>query len=66
MENIYVVILILLGLAMVCVPKTLWKIEHLLSVKNGEPTELYIGLMRVTGALFMVVGIICFVVGLKN
>ena len=32
-------------------PEILWKLEHIFSVKGGEPTELYLALVRVGGVL---------------
>ena len=37
---------------MIFKPELLWKIEHFFSVKGGEPTDLYLGLMRVAGVFF--------------
>lgn len=39
---------------MVCSPKILWKIENLFTVKNGEPTELYLVLMQIGGVFFII------------
>ena len=47
MKDIWIVLLLLLGITMVVKPDLLWKIEHFWDVKNGEPSELYIALMRV-------------------
>lgn len=62
---IWPVILFLLGLFMLINPKLLWKMEHYFTVKNGEPTDLYIAFMRIGGLFFMFVSIIisvaCFV-----
>lgn len=38
---------------MIFKPELLWKIEHFFSVKGGEPTDLYLGLMRVAGVFFL-------------
>ena len=37
--------------ASVCVarPRWIWKIDHFLSVKNGEPTDLYIAIVVTAG-----------------
>lgn len=42
-------------------PKLLWKIEYIFTVKDGEPTELYIALMRLGGVVFLFIEIIFFV-----
>ena len=49
---------------MVCSPKILWKIENLFTVKDGEPTELYLVLMQVSGVFFIIcsVGIIIYLI----
>jgi metal ABC transporter, nickel uptake transporter family, permease protein cbiQ len=47
---------------MIFKPELLWKIEHFFSVKGGEPTDLYLGLMRVAGVFFFIASIICIIV----
>ena len=63
MEYVWIVVLLLLGIAMVRRPEQLWKIEHFWDVKNGEPSELYISLMRVMGT-FCIIGSIIFLIAL--
>lgn len=46
MDYIWVILLIVLGSAMLIKPEILWRLEHMLTVKNGEPTELHLALMR--------------------
>lgn len=58
MDYIWIVVLILLGFAMLLKPEILWKIEHIFTVKNGEPTDLYLTLMRLGGIFFIGAGII--------
>lgn len=48
MDYLWLVILFVLGIMMVIKPEFLWKIEHIFTVKNGEPTELYLTLMLLT------------------
>ncbi|CVI69496.1 hypothetical protein NDGK_01558 [Clostridiales bacterium CHKCI001] len=55
-------ILFLLGTMMLVKPELLWKIEHIFTVKNGEPTELYMTLMRIGGVFFVSVAVIMTVV----
>ena len=59
MEYVWIVVLLLLGIAMVGRPDLLWKIEHFWDVKNGEPSEL----MRVMGT-FCIIGSIIFLIAL--
>jgi len=46
------ILLFILGLLMLFNPEFLWKLEHLFTVKNGSPTDLYITLMRLGGIVF--------------
>ena len=54
--------LVILVIFMIFKPELLWKIEHFFSVKGGEPTDLYLGLMRVAGVFFFIASIICIIV----
>lgn len=58
MDPVWGVILIALGLFMVCQPRLLWELSHMLTVKGGQPTELYLLLQRIGGGICIVVGII--------
>ena len=58
MDYIWIVVLLLLGFAMLLKSEILWKIEHIFTVKNGEPTDLYLTLMRLGGIFFIGAGII--------
>lgn len=51
--GLVVLLLLGLGIVMIMKPDLLWKLEHIFTVKNGEPTELYLGLMRVFGVCFI-------------
>jgi len=58
MKYLYLLILIVLSVFMIFKPTLLWKIEHFLSVKNGEPTDLYITLMRIGGTFFLISSVV--------
>jgi len=58
MKYLYLLILIVLSVFMIFKPTLLWEIEHFLSVKNGEPTDLYITLMRIGGTFFLISSIV--------
>lgn len=58
MDYIWIVVLVLLGFAMLLKPEIIWKIEHIFTVKNGEPTDLHLTLMRLGGIFFIGAGII--------
>lgn len=62
MEWLYPLLLFLLGLFMVAKPEILWKLEHFLTVKDGEPSDLYLALTRIGGALIMIISIILLVI----
>lgn len=48
------VFLIALSLLMIGGPEWLWKIEHFLEVKGGEPTDFYLAVMRVMGTFLLI------------
>ncbi|MBR6790228.1 MAG: nickel ABC transporter permease [Oscillospiraceae bacterium] len=52
------VLLLAAGTLMLTKPDIVWKMEHYLSVKNGEPAERYLLVTRVTGAVFVLIAII--------
>lgn len=64
LDFIWPILLFLLSIVMIVNPKVLWKIEHFFSVKNGEPTDLYIAFMRIGGIFFMfviaIISVMCF------
>ena len=53
--------LLVLGILMLFKPELLWKIEHMFTVKNGEPTELYLAFMRVGGVFFLIASVVMLV-----
>jgi hypothetical protein len=56
-----ILILLILGNLMLWKPELLWRIEHMLTVKHGKPTELYLAFMRVGGA-FVLAASVCVLV----
>lgn len=56
---LWLILLAALGLAMLLIPQYLWKLEHIFSVKNGEPSEIYLSAMRLGGVVFIIAAIIC-------
>ena len=48
-----------LGILMFVKPEWLWKLEHLLSVKGGEPTDFYLAKMRIAGVVFVLIAVFC-------
>lgn len=64
MDYIWILVLLALGLMMLIKPRILWKIEHFLSVKDGEPTDFYLIGMRIGGAFFTLcaLGVLIYVI----
>ncbi len=57
----YILILILfalLGIAMIFRPHFFWTVSHWLSVRDGEPTDLYIWFVRISGSIFLVLAVV--------
>ena len=57
MEFVGLVALFVLGILMFIKPEWLWKLEHLFSVKGGEPTDFYLSMMRLGGIAFAVIAV---------
>ncbi len=66
MDWLWILVLLVLGATMVVKPELLFKIENLFYVKKGEPTELYLVLMRLGGLFFIICSIVMVVYILKN
>ena len=52
------VLLLIMGLLMFIKPHFVWKIDNFLTVKDGEPTDLYIAVVRFSGFAFIWIAII--------
>ena len=66
-QLLWLAVLYLLGLAMIFFPHRLWQVEHFFTDKGGEPSELYLALMRLGGIVFLVIalGMTAFLLGQK-
>lgn len=64
-DFIGVILLLVLGFLMAWKPKLLWKIEHVFTVKDGEPTEMYLAFMRIGGIFFIFCAIFAMVYAIK-
>ena len=60
------VLLIILGLFMTFKTELAWKAEHFLTVKDGEPSDLYIVITKIGGILFTLVGLFTLIVFILN
>ena len=58
MKYVGLIALFVLGVLMFWKPELLWKLEHIFSVKGGEPTEFYLSKTRIGGVLFAVIAVI--------
>ena len=58
MGYVGLIALFVIGVMMFWKPELMWKIEHLLSVKGGEPTDFYLSMMRIGGVVFAVIAVI--------
>ena len=58
MKYVGLIALFVLGVLMFWRPDLVWKIEHLFSVKGGEPTDFYLSKTRIGGVLFAVIAVI--------
>lgn len=57
MEYLGLFLLFALGVLMFLKPEVLWKLEHLFSVKGGEPTDFYLSMMRIGGVVFALIAV---------
>lgn len=53
MTLLIIVGLMLLGALMIARPIWFWKIDHVMTVRGGEPTQLYLTLTRLLGVVFL-------------
>ena len=58
MGYVGLIALFVIGVMMFWKPELMWKIEHLFSVKGGEPTDFYLSMMRIGGVVFAVIAVI--------
>ncbi len=56
------ILIIIMGFVSLFKPHVIWKIQHSLDVKNGEPTDGYLIFIRCVGVFAIVVGIIFLIV----
>ena len=59
MEWIWLVVLFSLGVMMLAKPELLWKVEHMFTVRGGEPTDVYLTCMRIGGLFFTIAAVVC-------
>ncbi len=62
MRNFGFALLFLLGLLMAVKPLWMWKVEKFFKLKDGEPTQTYLKMSRVGGAVISVAFLVAMVV----
>ena len=48
---------LVLGIFCVATPETIWYLQHMFTVKNGEPTTFALVSIRVSGVLFLLLSV---------
>lgn len=59
MELILVLFVFFCGLFMVLFPEYVWELQHMFTVRGGEPTDFYLITTRIGGGIFMFMAIVC-------
>ncbi len=60
MDTLLSIVCVVSGMIVTCKPELVWEIQHFFSVKNGEPTEIYLKVMRGVGILMIAFGVTAF------
>ena len=47
------ILFLVLGIFCVATPETIWQLQHMFTVKDGEPTTFVLISIRVSGVLFL-------------
>ncbi len=50
-----------MGLFMALKPNIVWTLQHLMSVRDGEPTNYYLISTRITGIVLVILAVVCVV-----
>lgn len=50
-------VLLLLGIFFVAAPETVWELQHMFTVRNGEPTNFAIWGIRILGVLYLILAV---------
>ena len=58
MIYLVVVLLVAVGIFFAAKPNTVWKINHYFTVKDGEPSDMYLIIIRISGILFIILGLV--------
>ena len=58
MEILALIFLLPWGLFMLFFPEQVWELQHIFSVRGGEPTDFYLITTRVNGAILIIVSVV--------
>ena len=59
-------IIVAVGLWFIRAPDMVWELQHLLSVKDGEPTDFYLISTRISGVILIIVGIVLLIMAIAS
>ena len=59
-------IIVAVGLWFLRAPDMVWELQHLLSVKDGEPTDFYLLSTRISGVILIIVGIVLLIIAIAS
>ena len=59
-------IIVAVGLWFIRAPDMVWELQHLLSVKDGEPTDFYLISTRISGVILIIVGIVILIMAIAS
>ncbi len=51
-------VLLLLGIFCVAAPETVWHLQHMFTVQNGEPTNFAIWCIRIAGIAYLILAVV--------
>jgi len=58
MIYVVIILLVVVGTFFIIKPNTVWKYNHFFTVENGEPTDLYIIFVRISGIILVILALI--------
>lgn len=57
---------LLLGIFFVAAPETVWELQHMFTVQNGEPTNFAIWCIRIAGVLYLIFAVVLVILKLSG
>ncbi len=59
-------VILLLGIFFVAAPETVWQINHVFTVRSGEPTNFAIWCIRIAGIAYLILAVVIVIVRLSG